>query len=88
MRVTISLAASVAIGLVAHVYLRERGLTLTGYSLCLWIAAVVVVSYTLLGGYMAVCWTDFIQGTLMFVAVVLVPAAVVCNAASSPSRRR
>ena len=56
------------------------GITMTGYSLCLWIAAVVVVSYTLLGGYMAVCWTDFIQGTLMFVAVVLVPAAVVCHA--------
>ena len=56
------------------------GLTMTGYSLCLWIGALVVVSYTLLGGYMAVCWTDFIQGSLMFVAIVLVPAIVVCNA--------
>ena len=56
------------------------GLTMTGYSLCLWIGAIVVVSYTLLGGYMAVCWTDFIQGSLMFVAIVLVPAIVVCNA--------
>ena len=56
------------------------GVTLTGYALCLWIAAIVVVGYTLLGGYMAVCWTDFIQGTLMFVAIVLVPAVVVCDA--------
>lgn len=56
------------------------GITMTGYSLCLWIGAIVVVSYTLLGGYMAVCWTDFIQGSLMFVAIVLVPAIVVCNA--------
>ena len=56
------------------------GITMTGYSLCLWIGAVVVVSYTLLGGYMAVCWTDFIQGTLMFVAIVLVPALVICGA--------
>ena len=56
------------------------GLTMTGYSLCLWIGAIVVVSYTLLGGYMAVCWTDFVQGSLMFVAIVLVPAIVVCNA--------
>ena len=56
------------------------GLTMTGYSLCLWIGGIVVVSYTLLGGYMAVCWTDFIQGSLMFVASVLVPAIVVCNA--------
>ena len=53
---------------------------MSGYSLCLWIGAIVVVSYTLLGGYMAVCWTDFIQGSLMFVAIVLVPAIVVCNA--------
>ena len=56
------------------------GLSMSGYSLCLWIGSVVVVSYTLLGGYMAVCWTDFIQGSLMFVAIVLVPALVICSA--------
>ena len=50
------------------------------YSTALWIGAVVVVSYTFLGGYMAVCWTDFIQGSLMFVAIVLVPAIVICDA--------
>ena len=56
------------------------GIQMTGYTLCLLIGAVVVVSYTLMGGYMAVCWTDFIQGTLMFIAIVLVPAIVICNA--------
>ena len=56
------------------------GVQVSGYMLCLWAGAVVVVSYTLLGGYMAVCWTDFIQGSLMFVAIVLVPAIVVCKA--------
>ena len=56
------------------------GVSMTGYSMCLWIGAAVVVSYTLMGGYMAVCWTDFIQGALMFVAIVLVPAVVVCSA--------
>ncbi len=50
------------------------------YIAALWIGAVVVIGYTLLGGYMAVCWTDFIQGSLMFVAIVLVPAIVICNA--------
>jgi sodium/proline symporter len=30
----------------------------------------VVVSYTFLGGYMAVCWTDLIQGLLMLSALV------------------
>ena len=53
---------------------------MSGYTLCLWIGAIVVVCYTLMGGYMAVCWTDFIQGALMFVAIVLVPTIVVCNA--------
>ncbi len=56
------------------------GFTMTGYSLCLWIGGAVVVSYTLMGGYMAVCWTDFIQGALMFVAIVLIPSIVVCQA--------
>lgn len=34
------------------------------------ITTLVVVSYTFLGGYMAVCWTDLIQGILMLVALV------------------
>lgn len=56
------------------------GVAMSGYHLCLWTAAIVVVSYTLLGGYMAVCWTDLVQGCLMFVAIVLVPSIVVCDA--------
>lgn len=34
------------------------------------VTTVVVVSYTFLGGYMAVCWTDLIQGMLMLAALV------------------
>lgn len=34
------------------------------------ITTLVVVSYTFLGGYMAVCWTDLIQGILMLAALV------------------
>lgn len=56
------------------------GASMSGYTLCLWVGAAVVVAYTLMGGYMAVCWTDFIQGALMFVAIVLVPALVICSA--------
>lgn len=33
----------------------------------------VVVSYTLLGGFLAVSLTDFVQGCIMFVALILVP---------------
>jgi sodium/proline symporter len=35
--------------------------------------AFVVVSYTFLGGFNAVCWTDFFQGSLMFFAILIVP---------------
>ncbi len=41
------------------------------------ITAGVVVAYTFLGGFMAVCWTDFIQGIMMFLAIVVVPAVAV-----------
>jgi len=34
------------------------------------ITTLVVVSYTFLGGYMAVCWTDLIQGLLMLGALI------------------
>ena len=36
-------------------------------------ASVVIVAYTFLGGYNAVCWTDFFQGLLMLGALLLVP---------------
>ena len=35
--------------------------------------AVAVVSYTLFGGFLAVVWTDVIQGLLMLAALILVP---------------
>ncbi len=34
------------------------------------VTTIVVVSYTFLGGYLAVCWTDLIQGLLMLTALV------------------
>jgi sodium/proline symporter len=43
------------------------------YSLALWLGAIVIVSYTFLGGFMAVSWTDFFQGLLMFLALCAVP---------------
>ncbi|MBN2411169.1 sodium/proline symporter PutP [candidate division KSB1 bacterium] len=33
----------------------------------------VIISYTFLGGFMAVSWTDFFQGTLIFIAILVVP---------------
>ena len=43
------------------------------YFVGLIIAAVVILVYTLLGGFRAVCSTDFIQGMLMLVAILAVP---------------
>ncbi|MDD8059036.1 MULTISPECIES: sodium/proline symporter PutP [Shewanella] len=43
------------------------------YELGLIVTLAVVVSYTLLGGFLAVSLTDFVQGCIMFVALVLVP---------------
>ncbi len=37
------------------------------------LGAVVILSYTILGGFAAVSWTDFFQGTLMFIALIGVP---------------
>ena len=40
------------------------------------LATVVVVVYTFLGGYHAVCWTDFFQGLLMLGALLFIPIMV------------
>jgi sodium/proline symporter len=36
-------------------------------------AAVIIVLYTFLGGFSAVCWTDFFQGLLMLAALMIAP---------------
>ena len=46
------------------------------YELGLYVTAGVVVIYTLFGGFLAVSMTDFVQGCIMFVALVLVPVVV------------
>lgn len=43
------------------------------YRLALAIGAVVILAYTFMGGFMAVCVTDFIQGMLMLVGLLVVP---------------
>lgn len=43
------------------------------YPAAVLIGAATVISYTFLGGFNAVCWTDFFQGTLMFLSIITVP---------------
>ncbi len=40
------------------------------------IFAAIVIIYTFLGGFNAVCWTDFFQGLLMLAALLIVPIVV------------
>ena len=47
------------------------------YFSALIIGVAVIISYTFLGGFLAVSWTDFFQGTLMFIAIVTVPVVAV-----------
>ncbi|WP_298634843.1 sodium/proline symporter PutP [uncultured Umboniibacter sp.] len=43
------------------------------YELGIMLTAGVVVAYTLFGGFLAVSLTDFVQGCIMFLALVIVP---------------
>lgn len=46
------------------------------YTTALAIGAAVILCYTFLGGFMAVCWTDFVQGFMMLISLMVVPALV------------
>lgn len=50
------------------------------YKVSVIIGAIVVVAYTFLGGFMAVCWTDIIQGLLMFFTLLILPVVVLVKA--------
>ncbi|WP_264193783.1 sodium/proline symporter PutP [Cytobacillus firmus] len=47
------------------------------YTLALWVGAAVILSYTLFGGFLAASWTDFIQGILMFLALIIIPIVAI-----------
>lgn len=62
----------VSAGLVGGATLFQNTFNLS-YDVALWSGVIVIVSYTFLGGFLAVSWTDFVQGILMFLALILVP---------------
>ena len=65
-------------GLVAGGKLFEASLGLD-YTLGLFVTAGVVIAYTLFGGFLAVSLTDFVQGCIMFAALVLVPIVTIAT---------
>ncbi len=68
----------VSSGLVAGGTLFENILGVE-YNIAVYISVVIIALYTYLGGYLAVSWSDFIQGSLMFLALVVVPISVVVS---------
>jgi SSS family solute:Na+ symporter len=62
-------------GVVAGGKLFETSFGLS-YETGLYVTAGVVVAYTMLGGFLAVSITDFVQGCIMFLSLVLVPVVV------------
>ncbi|MGX2972800.1 sodium/proline symporter PutP [Helicobacter sp. T3_23-1059] len=65
----------VSSGLVSGAKLFESTFGLR-YEYALSTGAFIIVAYTFLGGYKAVCWTDLIQGILMMSALVVVPCVM------------
>lgn len=49
---------------------------ISDYMMGIWLTAGVVLAYTMIGGFLAVSLTDFVQGCIMVVALVLMPIVV------------
>lgn len=67
-----------ASGIVAGAKLFESLLDLD-YSTALWFGALATITYTFIGGYLAVSWSDTIQATLMIFALLLAPTIILLN---------
>ena len=57
------------------------------YHIALAIGAAVILCYTFMGGFMAVCVTDFVQGTLMLIGLLIVPLVAYLTLSGSLSER-
>ncbi len=50
---------------------------MSDYMMGIWITAGVVLAYTMIGGFLAVSLTDFVQGVIMVTALILMPLVVI-----------
>ncbi|NBC14758.1 MAG: sodium/proline symporter PutP [Gammaproteobacteria bacterium] len=46
------------------------------YQVGVWLTLGIVLAYTVVGGFLAVCLTDFVQGFIMMLALIIMPAVV------------
>ncbi|PSV45948.1 MULTISPECIES: sodium/proline symporter PutP [unclassified Photobacterium] len=49
------------------------------YTTAVWIGAIFLMVYTAIGGFLAVNWVDFFQGSLMFFALIITPVVTWYN---------
>lgn len=88
LRLVVSLATIIfftfyaAASLRAGVILLQNIFVGIDYLPALFAVAFVIVAYTILGGFLAVSWVDFFQGSLMFVALIVVPVVTCFNIGS------
>jgi len=57
------------------------------YRAAVLIGSAIIILYTFLGGFLAVCWTDLFQGALMVIALVVVPALAYSRAGGTAGIR-
>ncbi|MBR6889445.1 MAG: sodium/proline symporter PutP [Clostridia bacterium] len=50
----------------------------------MYLAAAIIIGYTFLGGFPAVCWTDFFQGLLMLAALMIAPIFALAAVKGAP----
>jgi sodium/proline symporter len=55
------------------------------YTIAVTVGTLAVVSYTFFGGFLAVAWTDLVQGLLMAAALVMVPVVAFMELGDMPS---
>ncbi len=65
----------VASGLTAGAKLFEASFHMD-YHIALFVGGTVIIAYTFVGGFLAVSWTDVVQGLLMALALVIAPVAM------------
>ena len=65
-----------ASGVVAGARLFQSLFVDMSYQQALWLGAGATIAYTIIGGFLAVSWTDTVQATLMIFALILTPIMV------------
>ncbi len=71
-------------GLIAGAKLFESVFSI-GFESAVLIGALAVVSYTFFGGFLAVVWTDVLQGLLMLLALMVLPLVVIHTLGGMPA---